>query len=804
MTTRAVLLGFLLGLAISVGTYFNDWVIGQTQLIGNHLPVSVFGIASLLLFAVVPALRALGWKRPLTGLEILVMTAIGLAACGWPGSNFYRGFATVSALPAHWLKTSPAWQSNQVMSYVPGASSELGQGHVQDWRVLTDVLTRADTTSTPAGRFWESLTPEGQRLFAQAAREPQSLPGLTSELTRSLNEALRRPDLDRPEVFVGISLPGQVAELRQRAERTPEATIAVNRALLVASFPGIVLPPPRGGGVLVAEGRADPFIVDTLLQGRSRTNRLSLAEIPWRAWAPTFALWGSVAFLLGICALALALIVHPQWSKRELLPYPIVRFLEEAAATAPGMRLPDVARSKLFWIGLGVPVLLHSLNGLHAWYPDVPEVSRILNFGPFGKIFPNAIRVSGQYGWFMPTLYLSVIAFSFFMATSVAFSLGTSHLLFFVLGSALVVNGIQLDSALAGRSNMLRTGAYFAVAIIIAYTGRRYFANVLTSALGWPRAEATPRYATWAMRALGLAASLVTLVLSGAGLHWGLAIGFVLLVLIVFVVMSRIVAETGAFFVQTSWIPVGAMVAVLGFDAIGPTAFIILAIASVMLVIDPREALMPYLVNGLKMVDRPGGGAPPRVAPALLTMMTVGLLVAGVATLYLQYNHSVTQVGNTHGTHTLPRIAFDSFVHYASESAAEGRIAAATGAEGLARWGLIRPNRETLGWAGLGFALALGTAALRLRLPWWPLHPVAFLVWDTYPIIMFGPSFLLGWLVKSAVVGTLGARGYHAVKPLMVGVIAGELLAGLAWMVVGASYFFLTGRTPTAYSIFPS
>ncbi len=805
MTVRAVALGLALGLLVSVGTYFNDWVIGQTQLIGNHLPVSVFGIAALLLFFLVPALRACGWRRALGGREVLVITAIALAACGWPGSGFYRGFTTVAALPSHWLKTTPAWQANEVMSYVPGASAELGQGHVQDWPALCAELGRAAVSPgpSPARRLWERLTPEGQRLFAQATRDPGATTSLAPELTRALNEALRRPDLYDPAAFAAVAVPPRTRTLVERAARGPHETTAANRALLVAAWPEVFLPPPPGGGFLVAEGRADPFVVDTLLQGRSRHSQLGLGDIPWGAWLPTIGLWGSLALLLGICALAMALIVHPQWSRRELLPYPIVRFLEEASVTEPGRRLPEVARSKLFWIALGTLVAIHGLNGLHAWFPEVPAIPNKLDFGPFDRLFPNAVRIDGQYGWFSPTLYLSVIAFAFFLSTNVSFSLGTSHLLFFALGSALIVNGIQIDSGLAGRSNMLRTGAYFAVAIMIAYTGRRYFANVAASALGWPRAPETPRYATQAARVLMAAALAAVLVLGAAGLSLPLGACFVGLVLITFLVVSRIVTETGAFFVNTSWIPVGAVVAAVGFEAIGPTGFIVLALASVMLIIDSRELLMPFLSNGLKLADREGGASPPRLAPWLLTMMVAGFVVAGVVTLYLQYNHSVTQVGNSHGTHTLPRYAFDAFVRYAADSSAEGRIAIATGATGWERWSLIRPHHDALGWLAGGFALALVTAALRLRLPWWPLHPVAFLVWDTYPIIMFGPSFLLGWVVKSAVVGTSGARGYHAVKPLMVGVIAGELLSGLGFMVVGAAHYFITGRTPTAYSIFP-
>lgn len=805
MTVRAVALGLALGLLISVGTYFNDWVIGQTQLIGNHLPVSVFGIAALLLFFVIPALRACGWRRALGGREVLVTTAIALAACGWPGSGYYRGFTTVAALPAHWLKTTPAWQANAVMSYVPGASAELGQGHVQDWPALCAELERAATgaASSPARRLWEALTPEGRRLFAQAQRAPGTVASLAPELTRALNEALRKPDLYDSVAFAAVAVPPRARALLERAAVGPHEATAANRALLVAAFPQIFLPPPPGGGLLVAEGRADPFVVDTLLQGRSRHQRLGLGAIPWRAWLPTIGLWGSLALLLGICALAMALIVHPQWSRRELLPYPIVRFLEEAAVTEPGRRLPEVARSRLFWMAFVTLVAIHGLNGLHAWFPEVPAIPNKLDFGPFDRLFPNAVRIDGQYGWFTPTIYLSVIAFSFFLSTNVSFSLGISHLLFFALGSALIVNGVQIDSGLAGRSNMLRTGAYLAVAILIAYTGRRYFANVAASALGWPRAAETPRYATGAMRVLAAATLASVLVLRTAGLSVPLAAGFVALVLVTFLVVARIVTETGAFFVNTSWLPVGALVAAVGFEAIGPTGFIVLALASVMLIIDSRELLMPYLANGLKLADREGGAPPPRLAPWLLAMMLVGFVAAGVVTLYLQYNHSVTQVGNSHGTHTLPRYAFDAFVRYAAESSAEGRLAAATGAAGFARLGLIRPDLDALGWLAGGFALAFLAAALRLRLPWWPLHPVAFLVWDTYPIIMFGPSFLLGWMVKSAVVGTSGARGYHAVKPLMVGVIAGELLSGLGFMVIGAAYYFVTGRTPVAYSIFP-
>lgn len=719
------------------------------------------------------------------------MVALGLAACGWPGSNFYRGFVTVTALPAHWLKTNPSWQANNVMSYVPGGSAELGQGHVRDWpRLVRDITAAGEgAPGSVPGRVWQHLGEDGQRLFRQAAEKGRVEVNMVPDLTRSLNQALHARDLF-----------GTGTE-----DLVEHEVVARNRAVLAESFAGAVLPAPEGAGALLDGGRADPFLVDTLMQGRGAANQLSLGQLPWDAWWPTIRLWGSVALMLGLCALCLALIVHPQWSRRELLPYPIVRFLDEASAREPNRGLPAVTGQKLFWVGFVVVVFWHTLNGLHAWFPEVPEMPFQQDLWALTELFPNAARVGGQYGWFGPTLFLSVVAFSFFMSTSASFSLGIAHVLFMIFGAFMIKNGLQLDGDGLGtkRSNLLRFGAYVVFAAMIVYTGRHYYKAVLLGAMVGKRSAEAPAYAVWAFRGLIVASVLATLALSGSGLGWFLSGVFVFLVLLTFVVMTRMVCETGAFFVQTSWGPVGVMTALFGFDAIGPTPFVILALASVLLVLDPRETLMPFLQNGLKMAEVEGGASPARLSPWLAFVMLAGFVVAGVVSFSLQYNLSATQVGNTWGTHQLPTVAFGTLSRFVADSAARGSLADATAATGWESLSLVQPIDDAVLFACLGGALVLGTSVARLRLSWWPLHPIAFLIWDTYPIAMFGASFLLGWMVKATVVGLTGARGYHAVKPLMIGVIAGELLSGLFWMATGVAYYFVTGQASVSYSIFP-
>ena len=107
-----------------------------------------------------------------------------------------------------------------------------------------------------------------------------------------------------------------------------------------------------------------------------------------------------------------------------------------------------------------------------------------------------------------------------------------------------------------------------------------------------------------------------------------------------------------------------------------------------------------------------------------------------------------------------------------------------------------------IGFGG-GLGIVLAFAAIRLRWPKWPLHPVLFLVWSSYAGRMFAASFLSGWGVKLLVTRYGGALWYQRLKPLMFGLIAGEMLGGLTPMAVGLVYWLATGLPPKSFYILP-
>ena len=92
--------------------------------------------------------------------------------------------------------------------------------------------------------------------------------------------------------------------------------------------------------------------------------------------------------------------------------------------------------------------------------------------------------------------------------------------------------------------------------------------------------------------------------------------------------------------------------------------------------------------------------------------------------------------------------------------------------------------------------------ALRLRFSWWPLHPIIFLVWATWPMQAYCHSFLLGWFIKKMVMKYGGADAYRRFRPFMIGVIIGDILGGAVFMAVGAIYYAATGLEPMRYIIF--
>lgn len=562
---------------------------------------------------------------------------------------------------------------------------------------------------------------------------------------------------------------------------------------------------PDRAPLLLNRGVYDPALVDPLLAGTNKA--LSPDNVPWSAWLPTLALWLDGALLLGGMALCLAVIVHPQWAERERLPYPTVRFVQEIAARSAGRLLPDIAHDRAFWIGFGGILLGHLVIGLHTWFPAVPELPRYLDFLPLLDLFPSARRVPDVNFLFHPILYPSVIGFAYFLRTRVSASVGLSLVAWVAFGAVLIGSGIPLRDdrfAIDHNGTFLRLGSWTAATIAILYYGRRYYGRVAGAAVGLRSVDGeTPASSVWAARALGVGVGLflVLMVREMGATLLGAALLLAML-LMIFVVLARINAETGLFHAQPDFLPSAMITGLLGAQAVGPQGYLVLTLASLVFVADPREAVMPYLTNALRLGDGVANTSPRRLVPPLAGMLVAGLLVATVATLSLQYTYGVN-LRDTWSNRMLPEAPFTQTSRQITQLDAVGELDASTGLSSLGSLLRIDPEPGVVGWTALGFVLFAACATARLRLSWWPIHPVLLLVWGTWPAGNLAVSFLIGAAVKWTVVHYVGERGFRRFLPVMVGLIAADLVAALGWNLVGWVYFGVTGLQPSVYRILP-
>ncbi len=85
---------------------------------------------------------------------------------------------------------------------------------------------------------------------------------------------------------------------------------------------------------------------------------------------------------------------------------------------------------------------------------------------------------------------------------------------------------------------------------------------------------------------------------------------------------------------------------------------------------------------------------------------------------------------------------------------------------------------------GVGAAIAGFLYWACLAMPKWPLHPVGLLlVWTEFSDMIWASAFV-GWSAKVLIVFLGGARGYSRARAFFLGLVFGEVLAGIVWGVL--------------------
>ena len=505
--------------------------------------------------------------------------------------------------------------------------------------------------------------------------------------------------------------------------------------------------------------------------------------IPYFAWVRPALTWGIFIFALYGALMCLLVIVRRQWLDNERLRFPLadiqLALIEQPKA---GEWLNSTMRDKAFWIAFSVVFLIRLWNGLSLYWPKtVPEIPLSYDLHllatqvPWKFVHPH---------FFKNEVFFIAIGVTYFISTPVAFSLW----IFFVFDQVFrMTYGTASGEAPLGQGGWDRHfGAIMAFTLSVLWIGRRQWQLVIAQAFRGVRPhEPRGRYLPYPVAFWGLVACSGTMVLWlwMAGCILPAAAVIVLLMLLAFMVITRVVGEAGLVYGQLL-VPLHRpwqLLAQYGWGNLVPTKTFFLSAMVNVTFYDFREPMPVYAAHGLKLADqslcegeeeRMQRWFGKRFVALLFLSLLVAYVVSFASTLWTEYHYEASQDSpntqqspiNSWGTYKAEKqYVMDPTLQFINERR--------------------NANYNPLAHVGFGFALTSALAYLRLRYTWWPLHPIGFLLLATTPGYVMWFSIFIGWLCKVVTLRLGGASLYARGKPLFIGLIVGESVAAAFWLV---------------------
>ena len=505
-------------------------------------------------------------------------------------------------------------------------------------------------------------------------------------------------------------------------------------------------------------------------------------SVPWDAWLAPMIAWTALALILFFLMVCVGSIFRRQWIENEHLIFPLVQLpLDMVEGTGQGL-LPPFFRSKLMWLGAAIPLIIHSWNGLSRYHPAVPQIplSRGLN-----QYFRG--RPWNQIGLVIIWCHFSIIGFSYLLSSELSFSLWFFFVLFNLESVALAAMGVEVPPIphypTRAEAALQMLGAFFVLFGYMVYLVRGHLDAMVRAAFsGRRRADdefsdadepMTHSAAIWGIIA---GTALFVLWCSQAGMAWWFALSGLALFFVTAVVLSRLVSEGGLLFIQAPFRPTDIYQTFVGLRWVPTRSLVAAAFTERVFMFDLRTFLMPSIMDSFKLAHA-ARLSPRRLMPALAVAVLVSIASSYYAALSTCYKHGAVTLSSWFCLAS-PTQPFTTLISWIDAPKAA--------------------NPTSIVFVVIGVLVTIGLSVARVRIPWWPFHPLGYAMGPSWPLIQLWFSVFVGWLMKTALMRYGSGRSYRKARPFFLGLVAGEFLAAGIWVGVSAitktrgHRFFLT------------
>ena len=474
-------------------------------------------------------------------------------------------------------------------------------------------------------------------------------------------------------------------------------------------------------------------------------------SIPWGVWIGPLFWWFTLFFALFAACFCITVILRKQWVEHERIVFPLARLpvlmISDQPADSPW---PSFFRTPGFWIGFGIGLTILCWNVLPRFYHQIPTI-------PIGPTYRTAVSFGRDFPPLQVKLNFVMAAFGYLTNLEVLLSIWFFHILSLVEIGVLNRFGITVHSDYESGLLLQQVGAFTTLALFGLYMARSHIAFVFRAA--WrphPGADDRNELLSYRAAVVGLVFSLIY------AMAWMHALGVSLLGVVVqlgllfiyFLGLAKIVAETGLVYVETPLRTQELAAAALG-PAVQTADHVGMALTANS-VESHREYILPVLTHIAKIHDGFRWDRA-RMLAALAAAFVVGFAVSVAYTLNLCYG--ATGAANIRHVWVFGGYSLRMF-------------------DRVVRWATDLPtfNATELGLLGAGALGAVVLSLLRLRFPWWPLHPVGFAVGYVYPVRVTAFTVFLVWAFKSLVLRIGGIVLYRRLQPFFLGLLIGYTL----------------------------
>lgn len=519
------------------------------------------------------------------------------------------------------------------------------------------------------------------------------------------------------------------------------------------------------------------------------------SAIPWRLWIGPFAFWLPFMGILMVFSMSLVRMMHRQWSKHELLTYPIAEVMDSFLKREKGYLLPDYFRTRVFWVGFVGVFLMFVINGLNRFFPLMIRIPTVYAHMDLLREFDFIARYTGREGYalFRGMIYPYIIGLAVLLPTDLSLSAWFGFVaMIFGTGFYFLFTGDTITDPDAAN---IRIGMHVALGVIIILIGRREYFNLLKRAFTFQKSDdKTLNSATTACRIFLLSFAALVVMFVIAGLDWFIAFILVMSIGLIFLLMARLTAESGIpWLVNFRGAATGLPLHLFGASVLGPQALAVIAAVGMPVDADPTNSFAAQETTYQKERERHGWG----LGTARFNLILAGgILVAVTASIFFQLWDNYSFGARREKLHPPVAQHLETAATEINRLQIEGQLDRVIEGSGLARLSHFQFDSRFWRFFAIGAIAVAAVMIMRLRFSWWPFHPLPLLFISTWAMSRLYVSFFLGWAIKAAILRIWGGKTFTNLKPFFIGVIMGQAAIVSVWVLIGGIYWIITDTPP--------